>query len=88
MKARMACLALIGLVLGVAWSAGSSNAVQPPGVDKMEWIAISDNAGVVVGPASPYADRSKPILSGRLMVRRGSTWYHIDLTPTEYRRAQ
>jgi hypothetical protein len=87
-NARIAGLALSGLVLAVVSSANNVETNRPPGVREMDWIAISDNFGIVSGPASPYSDRSKPTLSGKLMARRGSTWYHIDLATVEFRRAE
>jgi len=84
---RLAVLAVILSLAFIIPALGNDARSRPDGVSAEEWVAISDNLGLVVVSQYPpkgtgvIADRTlllvTPPINGYFMVRRGGKWQRL-----------
>jgi hypothetical protein len=73
----------IALLVVTTWVRAQSDSVRPPGVDEESWIALSEDAGIVLTDVT--FGSGGPRRTGVLMANFNGVWTRVDFAPPEPR---
>jgi hypothetical protein len=70
----------VALLVLATWVRAQSDSDRPPGVDEETWIALSDDAGIVITNVT-FAPSEGLQRTGVLMAKFNGAWMRVDLAP-------